>query len=55
MRLITRAAFLAAAAIPLSVAAPALASAADADDVSFTYAVDGSTVTNTITNDQKRL
>ncbi|MGW8538432.1 hypothetical protein ACWGK5_30325 [Rhodococcus qingshengii] len=53
MRVITRAAFLAAAAIPLSVAAPALASAADADDVSFAYAVDGSTVTNTITNNSE--
>ncbi|MFI7166771.1 hypothetical protein ACIBM3_30365 [Rhodococcus erythropolis] len=53
MRVITRAAFPAAGAIPLSLATPALAAAADADDVTFAYAVDGSTVTNTITNNSE--
>lgn len=51
MRLITRAALVAAASIPLAVVAPALASAATADDVTFAYEVNGSAVTNTITND----
>lgn len=50
MRLITRAALVAAASIPLAVVAPALASAA-AGDVTFAYEVNGSAVTNTITND----
>ncbi|MGW0176279.1 hypothetical protein ACWDUM_20835 [Rhodococcus sp. NPDC003322] len=50
MRVITRAALVAAASIPLAVAAPALASAASAGDVSYSYTVNGSTVTNTITN-----
>ncbi|WP_336882858.1 hypothetical protein [Rhodococcus globerulus] len=50
MRLITRAALIAAASIPLAILAPALASSAAADDVSFAYTVNGSAVTNTITN-----
>ncbi|MFC4604400.1 hypothetical protein [Rhodococcus kronopolitis] len=50
MRLITRAALIAAASIPLSIATPALASAAGADQVTFAYEVSGSAVTNTITN-----
>lgn len=50
MRLISRAALVAAASIPLAVTAPALASAATASDVTYAYAVNGSTVTNTITN-----
>lgn len=50
MRLIIRAALIAAASIPLAVATPALASAATADQVTFAYEVSGSAVTNTITN-----
>ncbi|MGW9426305.1 hypothetical protein ACWGSU_33985, partial [Streptomyces koyangensis] len=50
MRLTSRAALIAAAAIPLATAAPAAASAASAGDVTYSFAVDGSTVINTITN-----
>ncbi|NKR26045.1 hypothetical protein GS485_20625 [Rhodococcus hoagii] len=50
MRLISRAALVAAAAIPLAIAAPAAASAASAGDVTYSFTVNGSTVTNTITN-----
>ncbi|MFC7450401.1 hypothetical protein [Rhodococcus daqingensis] len=50
MRLISRAALVAAASIPLAVAAPALASAAAASDVTYSFTVNGSTVTNSITN-----
>lgn len=50
LRLSTRTALVAATTLPLAVAAPALASAADASDVTYSYTVDGSTVTNTITN-----
>lgn len=50
MRMIARTTLLAAAAIPLAVAAPAQASAAEATDVTFAFTVSGSTVTNTITN-----
>ena len=50
MRLITRATLFAAASIPLATIAPALASAADAGDVTYSYSVNGSTVSNTITN-----
>ncbi|MGW6377880.1 hypothetical protein ACWFRB_17655 [Rhodococcus sp. NPDC055112] len=50
MRLTARAALIAAASIPLAVVAPAQASAASAGDFTFAYTVNGSTVTNTITN-----
>ncbi|MFI6432886.1 hypothetical protein [Rhodococcus oryzae] len=50
MRLISRAALVAAASIPLAAVAPALASAATASDVTYAYTVNGSTVTNTIVN-----
>ena len=50
MRSITRAALIGAAALPLAMAAPTLASASTASDVSFAYTASGSTVTNTITN-----
>lgn len=51
MRSTTRAALIAVATVPSALAAPALASAADAGEVAFAFAVSGSTVTNTITND----
>lgn len=50
MRSITRAALVGAATLSLAMAAPALASASTAADVSFAYTASGSTVTNTITN-----
>ncbi|MGW4482052.1 hypothetical protein [Rhodococcus triatomae] len=50
MRLFTRAALVAAASIPLATISPALASAVDAGDVTYSYSVNGSTVSNTITN-----
>ena len=50
MRSITRAALVGAAALPLAMAAPSLASASTASDVSFAYSASGSTVSNTITN-----
>ncbi|AQA25041.1 hypothetical protein BTZ20_3886 [Rhodococcus sp. MTM3W5.2] len=50
MRLTSRAALIAAVSIPLAVVAPTQASAASAGDVTFAYTVNGSTVTNTITN-----
>ncbi|KDE12325.1 MULTISPECIES: hypothetical protein [Rhodococcus] len=50
MRPIARAALIAVASVPSALAAPALASAASATDVSFAFTVSGSTVTNTITN-----
>ncbi|GAA4491101.1 hypothetical protein GCM10023094_55410 [Rhodococcus olei] len=50
MRLTARAALVAAASIPLAAITPALASATAAGDVTFAYTVNGSTVTNTITN-----
>ncbi|MGA9871532.1 MAG: hypothetical protein WBQ44_10375 [Rhodococcus sp. (in: high G+C Gram-positive bacteria)] len=50
MRPITRAAVITAASIPLVLAAPATAFAADPTDVSYTFSVDGSTLTNTVTN-----
>lgn len=46
----SRAALGAAATISLAAVAPALASAADASEVTYSFTVDGSTVTNTITN-----
>ncbi|MFE7415934.1 hypothetical protein [Rhodococcus sp. NPDC057529] len=49
MRTIARSTLLAAATIPLAIAA-APASAAEATDVTYAFGVDGSTVTNTITN-----
>ncbi|MGV9865182.1 hypothetical protein [Rhodococcus koreensis] len=49
MRTIARTTLLAAATIPLAIAA-APASAAEATDVTYAFGVDGSTVTNTITN-----
>ena len=50
MRSITRAALVGAAALPLAMAAPSLASATTAADVTFAYSSSGSTVSNTITN-----
>ncbi len=50
MRMASRAALVAATAIPLAVVAPALASATDASEVTYSFTVDRSTVTNTITN-----
>ncbi|MDG3009770.1 hypothetical protein G4X40_06375 [Rhodococcus sp. D2-41] len=50
MRLISRAALVTAAAIPSAVLAPAMASAVTPGDVSYSYSVRGSTVTNTIIN-----
>ncbi|MCL2533706.1 MAG: hypothetical protein FWE39_06025 [Nocardiaceae bacterium] len=50
MRLMTRGALVAAAAVPLAVTAPALAAAATTGDVTYSYFVVGSTITNTITN-----
>ncbi|MDH6679356.1 hypothetical protein M2284_003578 [Rhodococcus sp. LBL1] len=50
MRMASRAALVAATAIPLTMVAPALASAADASEVTYSFTVDGSTVKNTITN-----
>ncbi len=50
MRSITRAALVGAAALPLAMAAPSLASASTAADVTFAYSASGSTVSNTITN-----
>ncbi|SEM47252.1 hypothetical protein [Rhodococcus maanshanensis] len=49
MRWTSRAALVAAASIPLAAVAPP-ASAATASDVTYNYSVNGSTVTNTITN-----
>lgn len=50
MRSTVRATLITMAIVPLSVAAPALAAAADADDVTYAFGVDGANVTNTITN-----
>ncbi len=50
MRLITRAAFVTAASIPLVLATSGAASAAEATDVTYAFDVEGSTLTNTITN-----
>ena len=50
MRLITRAAFVTAASIPLVLATSGVASAAEATDVTYAFDVEGSTLTNTITN-----
>lgn len=50
MHSITRAALIGAAALPLAMAAPSLASASTAADVTFAYSASGSTVSNTITN-----
>lgn len=50
MRLITRAAFITAASIPLVLATSGVAAAAEATDVRYAFAVEGSTLTNTITN-----
>ncbi|MDV6281974.1 hypothetical protein [Rhodococcus jostii] len=50
MPMSARTTLLAAATIPLAVAAAAPASAAETTDVIFAFTVDGSTVTNTITN-----
>lgn len=50
MRPIARAALIAAATVPLAMAAPAVASAANAGDVAYAFGVDGTSVTNTITN-----
>ncbi len=50
MRLIARTALVAAATIPLSLVAPGLALSAEPTEVSYAFAVRGSTVTNTITN-----
>ena len=50
MRWISRATLAAATSLPLALAAPALASAADASDITFSYTVNGSTVTSTVTN-----
>jgi hypothetical protein len=50
MRMTARTTFLAAAAIPLTIATAAPASAAEATDVTYAFSVTGSTVTNTITN-----
>ncbi|MDV8004601.1 hypothetical protein [Rhodococcus sp. IEGM 1318] len=50
MRSITRAALIGAAALPLAMAAPSLASASTAADVTFAYSASDSTVSNTITN-----
>ncbi|KLL95276.1 hypothetical protein NJ76_28260 [Rhodococcus sp. IITR03] len=45
-----RAALVTAAAVPLTVAVPGLAAAADASEVTYAFGVDGHSVTNTITN-----
>ncbi|MDH6285076.1 hypothetical protein [Prescottella agglutinans] len=50
MRLASRAALVAATAIPLAMVAPAVASATDASEVTYSFTVDGSRVKNTITN-----
>jgi hypothetical protein len=50
MRMLTRTAVAAAVWAPLFLAAPAVASAVGPTDVSFAFTSDGSTVTNTITN-----
>ncbi|MFC0450520.1 hypothetical protein [Rhodococcus jostii] len=50
MRMTARTTLLAAAAIPLAIAAAAPASATEAADVTYAFTVTGSTVTNTITN-----
>lgn len=50
MRPITKAAVVTAASIPLALAAPASALAAEPTDVAYAFSVDGSTLTNTITN-----
>lgn len=50
MRLITRAAFVTAASIPLVLATAGTASAAEATDVSYAFDLDGRVLTNTITN-----
>ncbi|MBB3037044.1 hypothetical protein [Hoyosella altamirensis] len=50
MRPIARTALVAAAAFPLALTSPGLAAAAEPTDVSYAYAVSGSSVTNTITN-----
>ncbi|GGC69912.1 hypothetical protein IEU95_01710 [Hoyosella rhizosphaerae] len=51
MRLIARTTFVAAVAVPLTLVAPGLVSAAEPTDVSYAFEVSGSTVSNTITND----
>ena len=50
MRSILRTAFVTAAAVPLAVAVPGLAAAADASEVTYAFGVDGHSVTNTVTN-----
>ena len=50
MRMIARTTLLAAAALPLAIAATAPASATAPSDVTYAFGVTGSTVTNTITN-----
>lgn len=50
MRTITRGLLVAAASAPLMLLTPAFASAAESTDVTFAFAVDGQSVTNTVTN-----
>ena len=50
MRLITRAVIGAAVSVPLALASNATAAAAAAGDVTYAFAVSGTSVTNTITN-----
>ncbi|SNT52810.1 hypothetical protein [Rhodococcoides kyotonense] len=50
MRTFARAVFVSAAAAPMILAAAGIASAAESTDVTYAFEVDGSTLTNTITN-----
>nr|WP_027503766.1 hypothetical protein [Rhodococcus sp. UNC23MFCrub1.1] len=50
MRMLTRTLLGTAAAIPLALATPGLAAAAEPTDVTYSFAVDGTSVTNTITS-----